>query len=124
MPAILKNDKQLSEHSDRLDKIETAIVAFRSFTLTNEQAVSHLTKSVCGNGLPGLDEQARKNKDMIENHTKELNELRVEVRDLIKQFQPVFIFYKVGVWGGTILGASVIALIWGIITHKVSIGVP
>ena len=119
-----KLDKRLTDHSDRLDKIEGAILAFRTFSITNETNMTHLTKIVCGNGTPGLDEQARINRNLIDNNGRDINDLRSEVKSLIGQFQPVFIFYKVGVWFGGILGASVIALIWSIITHKVTLGIP
>ena len=120
-----KLDKRLTDHSDRLDEIEGAIITFRSFTETIAKTSSNLERIVSGiDGQPGLAEQARTNRNMIENHTKELGDLRYEVRELIKQFQPVFIFYKIGVWFVGILGASIIALIWGIITHKVTLGIP
>lgn len=115
MAAISKVDKKLDGHSDRLDKIESAIIEFRAIAKTTEK-LSHL---VMGNGEPGLDEQARTAEARLKANEKAVNELMQKFDALVPQLQPVIIFYRVGLWMATFLGASVLALIWGLLTGKV-----
>jgi hypothetical protein len=75
------------------------------------------SKTIYGNGEPGLDEIARSNRAMIMNNATALE----EVKKLVEDFRPVLVFYKVGVWFAGIIGVSVVALIWGIITHTVTL---
>ena len=81
-------------------------------------AIADIKKVVTGNGSGiGLDEQARNNRRDIDRHEAELG----KVKELLS---PIVIFYKVGVWFASLIGVSVIALIWAIITHEVTIGIP
>ena len=63
-----------------------------------------------GNGDVGIDERVR-------NAERDL----AEIKQLAKAIQPMVIFYKVGVWVLTLVGASVIALIWSLITGQIEL---
>lgn len=60
-----------------------------------------------GNGEPGLDERIR-------DHERRLK----EVAEIAKVIQPMILFYKVGVWLAMLMGASVVALVWALITGQ------
>ena len=66
-----------------------------------------------GNGKPGADEKLRNYDNAI-----------AELLTLSKTLQPMILFYKVGVWGGTIIGASILILIWSLITGQAKIVFP
>jgi len=74
-------------------------------------------KSLYGNGDPGLDEIAR-NLTMTSAEQKKTIE---EMKGFIEVVKPMIVFYKVGVWFASIIGVSVIALIWGLITNSIEI---
>ena len=78
------------------------------------------SKTIYGNGEPGLDEVARTNRTMILSNSETLKELKA----FMENFRPVLVFYKVGVWLAGIIGVSIVALIWGIITHSVQLVTP
>jgi len=83
--------------------------------------LAEMKKVVTGNGSGiGLDEQARNNRRDIDKHEKDL----IDTREFVKGLQPIIIFYKVGVWFAGLIGASIVALIWGLLTGQVVIGTP
>jgi hypothetical protein len=83
--------------------------------------LAEMKKVVTGNGSGiGLDEQARNNRRDIERHEKDL----VDTKEFVKGLQPIVVFYKVGVWFAGLIGASIVALIWGLLTGQVVIGTP
>lgn len=80
-----------------------------------------MQKIITGNGTGiGLDEQARNNRRDIDKNSAEINELK----KFSKELQPVILFYRVGVWMASVLGVSILALIWGLLTGQVEILTP
>lgn len=58
-------------------------------------------------------------KAQVDNHEKEIAELRTQVRKLTDMIRPLIVTNRILTWLGGILMASVVALIWGILTHQV-----
>ena len=79
----------------------------------HEKRIYRLERFSFGNGEVGADEQIRKNKEA-------LNDLIIMAREL----RPMVLFYKVGIWAAGILGMSILALIWSLITGQVSLVFP
>lgn len=80
-----------------------------------------MKKVITGNGSGiGLDEQARNNRRDIDKNLAEINELK----KFSKELQPVILFYRVGVWMASVLGVSILALIWALLTGQVEILTP
>jgi len=74
-------------------------------------------KSLFGNGEPGLDEITRNLKTTTDTQTKTIEEMKA----FIEVLKPMVVFYKVGVWLAGVIGVSVVALIWGMITDTIQI---
>ena len=70
-----------------------------------------------GNGNKGHGELIRDNRAELDRHEQSIKELN----EFMKSLHPIVSFYKVMIYFGSALGLSVIALIWMIITHQVSI---
>lgn len=67
-----------------------------------------------------LDEQITRSND----NTKRIEEITNQVIKLEKSIQPLIFSNKILIWLGGILGASVVALIWMIITGQVALVFP
>lgn len=74
-------------------------------------------KTLFGNGEPGLDEITRNLKATADSQTKTIEEMKA----FIEVLKPMVVFYKVGVWLAGVIGVSVVALIWGMITDTIQI---
>ena len=48
----------------------------------------------------------------------------IDIYDELEKFRPVIVFYKIGMFFASALGAAVLALIWGMVTHQVAISFP
>lgn len=66
-------------------------------------------KTLYGNGEPGMDEVIRRHDEEIKAQKKVLDAVHAMI-------QPMGVFFKVGVWVAGVVGLSVIALIWSLIT--------
>ncbi len=104
------------EHSKRIGRIEMDILKLNQIA----QVISDISHKVNGNDVPGLDEIARSNRKDIDRHEEGIRKLM----QFSETLQPVLVFYRVSIWIGSAVGLSVIALIWGILTHRIEITVP
>ena len=104
------------QHSDRIRTIETAITSFEKVAEQTERN----RKEIFGNGTPGQDERIRIEERISVRHEAEIKELRV----FIEGIKPLVVFAKVGVWFGGLIGVSVVALIWSLITGQASVSFP
>ena len=105
--------QRMNDHSKRLKDYESSVKDYSRLALV----VERLMEKVNGNGKPGMDEQIRDNSKEIEAQRKELAAL-VQLKETI---QPMILFYKIGAWMATALGASILALIWSILTGQVEL---
>ena len=62
--------------------------------------------------------------DQVGQHEKTLGEHHTAIKDLQKAVGPLVAAYKILVFISGAVGLSVIALIWAIITHSVTISMP
>jgi hypothetical protein len=71
-----------------------------------------------------VEQKAEAAHNRIDKHDEELEKMKKNIEEMTKAISPLITQSKILAWGASILGASVIALIWGIITHTVVIAIP
>ena len=98
------------QHSDRIRTMETAV---KSFEKVAEQVFKN-QRYLFGNGEAGLDERVRVQENVSIRQEAEIKELK----NIANSIQPMVIFFKVGIWFAGIIGVSIIALIWSLITGQ------
>lgn len=60
----------------------------------------------------------------LDDHDEEMEKIKQNVDNIAKSISPLMFQSKILGWLAAILGASVITLIWGLITHTVTIVIP
>jgi len=83
--------------------------------------VKRLDKSVNGNGKPGLLDRVLVIEEHNKNHECASVELEKEVEQISEAIPALKLTNKIITWIGALFGASVIALIWAIITHSIEL---
>ena len=107
------------QFNTRLIPIEAEIASISDDVKDTAEDVKEIKKIVKGdgNGNKGHGELIRDNRAELDRHEQSIKELN----EFMKSLHPIVSFYKVMIYFGSALGLSVIALIWMIITHQVSI---
>lgn len=89
---------------ETIDKIKSGIISRTDF-----QSVT--------NDVKDLDKQ-------MTSQTERIDELKTNLDGLKDSMRPLVSFYKVGIWVASVLGVSIIALIWSLITGQAQLVIP
>lgn len=60
----------------------------------------------------------------VEEHDKDIEKLIVQMNALEKAVTPLIAAHRILVWVASAVGLSIIALIWAIVTHQITLGIP
>jgi septal ring factor EnvC (AmiA/AmiB activator) len=71
-----------------------------------------------------LEKKVQAADSKVDEHEKDLKELKEVVAKLDATVKALAFQAKIVSWVGTMFGASMIALIWAILTHQIILGVP
>jgi hypothetical protein len=83
-----------------------------------------LEHAIFGDGEIGMDEVVRSTNKLAVQNAEDIKKVFDRIDDFrngIDEFRPTLAFVKVAMWGGGIIGASIIALIWSLITGRADI---
>jgi hypothetical protein len=100
---------------NREGKYDERLIAASVAELTD--SMERIFHTLYGNGSPGWDEMLRN----IDTEQKKAAIERQEIKQVLKEYQPMQTFYKVGIWVISILGSAILLLIWNFITGQATI---
>lgn len=71
-----------------------------------------------------VEQKAEAAHNRLDKHDEELEKMKQNIDKMTAALSPLITQSKILAWGASALGLSIIALIWGIITHTVVIAIP